>query len=295
MRGAEHARRFDVTWLDELGSAIGVDQARRERAGEDDQHRPADAGAEPQGRERHPRDRCDEAQRVEERADDGIERAEPAHEQSERHADHRGQREAEAEAAQAREQMLLQRVAGEGGLQQPHELLPHREWRGQELRLHQAGERDQRPQAEERGEAGERQQALPHRRHGIASTSSRPSAQAMTPPDRATNTMPTTIIAGKRSSAPCASSRPRPAAAPISSPAPSAVQQACSERRRPVKMCGAAPGMSTSRTIIQRLTPSILAASITWRSSERMPAWLLITDGTNAANQITSTLAASPS
>ncbi len=34
------------------GAAIGIEQARRERAGEDDEDRTAEAGAEPQGGER---------------------------------------------------------------------------------------------------------------------------------------------------------------------------------------------------------------------------------------------------
>ena len=85
--GAEHARRLDQPRLDEARAAIGVDQAGREGAGEDDQHRPAHAGAEPQRRERDPGDRRDEAQAVEQRGDDVVEPAEPAHQQAERHAD----------------------------------------------------------------------------------------------------------------------------------------------------------------------------------------------------------------
>ena len=80
-----------------LGAAVGVDQAGRKGAREDDQHRAADAGAEPEGGERHPGDRRDEAQRLEERRDDVVEAAKPAHHQAERHADRGGEAEADQE------------------------------------------------------------------------------------------------------------------------------------------------------------------------------------------------------
>src|SRR5436189_5363 len=54
MTRTECLRRLDQTRLDILGATVGIDDAWRKGAAEDDQHRSADAGAEPQRRERHP-------------------------------------------------------------------------------------------------------------------------------------------------------------------------------------------------------------------------------------------------
>ena len=281
---SEGLRRLDEARLDVPGAAIRVDDARRERAAEDDQHRAADAGSEPERGERHPCDRRDEAQRVEHRRHRGVEDAKPAHHEAERHADRDRQAEAECEPPEARRQMLLQRVADEGCARQRDELLEHLERRWQELRVDETARGGAPPDAEERGKAGDRQRepARPRerarrrgrrhaRRHGIARRSSQPSATVITAPVTATAAMPTTIIAGKMSSDAWYSTWPRPAIAPINSPATSVVQHACSDRRRPVKIIGSAPGISTSRTYIARGTPSIRAASIRYGSIARTP------------------------
>ena len=84
--------------FDEARAAVGVDEAGREGAREDDHDRAADAGSEPQGRERHPGDRRYKAQHVEDRRDDVVEPAEPAHHEAERHADRGREEEAIGEA-----------------------------------------------------------------------------------------------------------------------------------------------------------------------------------------------------
>src|SRR5205823_8081345 len=65
--------------------------------------------------------------------------------------------EARAEAPEARQQVLLQRVTDEWISREVDELLQHRNRRGQELRLHQTRERDQRPQREEAESSRDRQ------------------------------------------------------------------------------------------------------------------------------------------
>src|SRR5579883_1056261 len=143
--GAEHLGGLDQRPGHEAGAAIRVDQAGRKRAREDDQDRPADAGAEPQRRERHPGDRRDEAQPIENRRDDLVEHAEPAHQQTERDADGGAEQEAVGETQRARGEVLLQRRAGEWGAEQLDEAARDLVGGGQELMRHEAGERQEAP------------------------------------------------------------------------------------------------------------------------------------------------------
>src|SRR5689334_25431527 len=118
--------------------------------------------------------------------------------------------------------MRLQRVADERRLCQRDEALDDRERRGQELRRYDAARGRRPPRAEECDETrpGQREPArerqlgragrlawcaaermpLDHVRHGIARRSTAPSSSVIAAPVTATAAMPTTIIAGKRSS-----------------------------------------------------------------------------------------------
>ncbi|MCU0929692.1 MAG: hypothetical protein MUE62_11170 [Burkholderiaceae bacterium] len=91
--------------------------------------RNTDAGPEPQRGERHPRDRRDKAHRLESRRDEAVDPAEPGHQQAERNADQHREREPHAEALQARQQVLVHAVAGEGlrdQLREAHDHVPRR-------------------------------------------------------------------------------------------------------------------------------------------------------------------------
>src|ERR1700720_1769273 len=106
--------------------------------------------------------------------------------------------------------MLLQRVTDERLSRKLDELRRDDPRRRQELRRRQSDQCCQGPYAEECNEARDAQQDQLakgqwrlHRqraRHGIARSSSHPSARAVSPPATATPIMPTTIIAGKISS-----------------------------------------------------------------------------------------------
>src|SRR5437868_10584406 len=106
--------------------------------------------------------------------------------------------------------MLLERIAGKRLARERHELLCHRPRRRKELARGEAGERGDRPDREEGDEPDACQQreltrrqrgATPHRGcHGIARASSHDSTLVISAPAIATLIMPTTIIAGKRSS-----------------------------------------------------------------------------------------------
>ena len=212
---AERLRRLDVAALDVARAAIRVDHARRERAAEDDEHRTADARAEPQRGERHPRDRRDEAQRVEERRHDVVEPAEPAHREAERHAD-RATASAKpiAEATERRQQVLLQRVADEGlAASGRRTCRSTASGRRQELRLHEPA-RPRRASTGRRSPRRTRGGQAPRTRDGKArrpccratrgATASRGARairapRSSAPPATATTIIPTRIIAGKRS------------------------------------------------------------------------------------------------
>src|SRR5690349_19958440 len=102
----------------------------------------------------------------------------------------------------------MQRIARVGLARHLDELLGDRPRWWQELargdtrerRERPIGEDDEQASAPERGDPSSRKSAAVHRAcHGIARVSCQPRTAVMSPPTLATETMPTTIIAGKRS------------------------------------------------------------------------------------------------
>ena len=137
----EHLRRLHERPSDKAGAAIGVDEARRESPGEDDQDRAAEPGSEPKGGERHPGDRRDEAQGVEHRRHDFVEGAGPAHEEAQGDADRGAEEEAATEPEEAGREVPGQGRAREGCREEVKEAGGELVRGGQELPRHGAGER----------------------------------------------------------------------------------------------------------------------------------------------------------
>jgi len=103
------------------------------------------------------RNRGDEAQGIEERRDHVVEPAVPAHQQSQRHADHRGEHEPAQVAFDARSQVALQRLPRERRAEQFHERRGDLPRRRQESLRRQLERRGERPRAEEDREPRERE------------------------------------------------------------------------------------------------------------------------------------------
>jgi hypothetical protein len=113
-RGTQHAGCLDVLAVHVLGAAVCIDENRRQRTHEDDQHRPADSGAKPQRGKRHPGNRRDKADGFEQRPDNPVHPAKPGHQQTQRDADKHRQNETHGKTLQTGKQVNLQCVASKG-------------------------------------------------------------------------------------------------------------------------------------------------------------------------------------